>query len=293
MELQSELRPSAAVSAIERIAKLVRDSMHDRFLKDSEVFRSVLARGVPTPVLSVARANQLENAWTNYLAHMLDRGASRGVGAVVGPAVFEALTGKPVSPDQLHVLTEVSLGLACNHCGHSCRIDLILLGPEDLVAIEQKVVSPPSNWKCKSPDLGVHRQLNEYERLLAVKAKAIHSPYFPGTATQPTIHPYYLTRAGQQETGWRSVTHAELSKIVGAAATGLHRMGERLSLFAMLIDWNSEPFGRWPIAIEQLESLLRRTEEKSPTVGDLIWYGNFLSENKTLCDLLTALGDEK
>lgn len=279
------------IAAMERIAALVANEFGRELREQERLLRTGLEAGLPVPVLSVSGVNSLETPWTQYLAHVLDPRASRAIGSVLGPAVFKHLARTEVSADDLVVLSEVYLGRAlCVHCEHGCNIDLILLGPTHVLAVEQKVTSGPSDWRCTRPDV-THRQLDEYAAVLAEWAGHEHRRRYPSAGGAPVVERFYLTLGGTSHVGttpWTPVSHKELSQVVAAAARRLPAGSPRSSVSSLLFDWNAPPFGDWPAAVNRLQEILIRSSG-APDAHDAMQYAGFIENHADLRDALLAL----
>ncbi len=273
----------AAEEGMREIGRLVLDEVGQQLIEDVPQLREGLIRGLPVPVLSVSKANHLETPWTEYLAYMLDPLRSGAIGETLGPLVFAHLSGREIAAKELRVLCEVSLGNSrCDDCSrtHHCVIDLVLASLHHVVAIEQKVTSGPSDWTCACGRQ--FRQLQEYASLVPAWVRREHKRFFPHAETTPHTTCHYLTLGGMQAGApWRAVSHQELSRCAIAALERLPGQAGRSSLAAMIMDWNSSPFGDWPQAVEQLAIVLDRCGTK-PTITDSLWYLDFIENSRDL-----------
>jgi hypothetical protein len=274
--------------AIRDVARKALRELEVTFARQAPVLRKVLEHGVPVPVLSVSKANHLETPWTQYLAHVCDPRASSTLGRAVGPRIFQHLSGRAVNPRDLTILSEVWLGRTCKFCDHVSKIDLLLIGPTDVVAIEQKVKSRQNHWSC-SENRPRHAQLEEYSTGLKNWIGANRTRHFAGTP-HPTLHKRYLTRsAAPTPEGWVQITHGELARAVLAAAPAVTRRADRHSLAAMLLDWNSEPFGVWPSILEELNTLVNSALDRGPRPEDLLRYGAICVEHGDLIQFISTV----
>lgn len=276
------------LDAMRKIGDLITEELGGDFETDAPRLRRGLAHGVPVPVLAVSGANGLEPLWTQFLAFMLDPRASREVGSLIGPAIFHHLTGHEVVAEQLVVMSEVGLGAACLACGHGSVIDLVLIGPTAILAVEQKVTSSEGTWTCN--DGTVHRQLAEYAKLLPAWALREHQRHFPGRS-DPFLERRFLTVGGGLNAEWRAVTHAELSVVVAAQLPSAIGRMTRHALLAMLFDWNAHPFGDWPQEVERLRALLA-SAGADPRPTHLLAYANFARTHAPLRAVLLTLSEE-
>jgi hypothetical protein len=289
------------IAAMRRIGQLLFDELRGPFEEDVELFQRLFASGLPVPVLSVSHANRLEVPWTQYLAYMLDPRKSGEIGRIVGPAVFSALakyatpadepvsTVGPINHEDLIVKAEVELGSYCVHCSRKAIIDLLLIGPSTVVAIEQKVSS--STWTYDDCPGGLeHKQLSEYAKLLPNWIEE-HCPTSNLSRCFLTISQRDLTKSERDEK-WHCVTHEELSDLVADCLSRIEGQLPAYALSSMLLDWNAQPFGSWPERINDLKVFLERVKRGgAPRDSDLVWYHSFRESEERLYGFLKNLAD--
>jgi len=208
---------------------------------------------LPVPVLAVSGAGSLELPWSQYLAHMLDPEASHGLGERLGKSLLDTFCEKNTG-NYRGVVVEYDLGCACDLCSHHCSLDLLVQGERASIAIEHKVSSGPSNWRCADGHL--HRQLTEYAILLEQRRE-------PGVE----LVKLYLT-PGRKESrfgaySWRAVAHSELAQVFVEILPELRDSLQRYILASLVFDLNSGSLGRWWALVNDLEDLLKLDQSSS------------------------------
>jgi hypothetical protein len=250
------------VATIDRISGLVLDDARRWLTGDerAELWKAVTLH-LPIPVLTVTGADGKETAWTQYLAHMLDRDERHGLGERLGKALFRYLVG-PKATSKIFVLSEVDLGVPCQRCGHACRLDLMLIGLRHVVVIEQKIHATKGRWKCGTD---THHQLEEYSKVVPSWVDAHHGKYFPGANTPKVIY-RFLTPTGREAGNdgpddlWKALRHEQIAAALLPELRAIDDPIQRYMLASFLLDLHGPSLGSWMEALEEITEILRPSE---------------------------------
>lgn len=260
----------------ENLAKIIVD-ISDGVLKQArrwfpkgerDRLQTALSRRMPLPVLSVCGVDDRETAWTQYFRHMLDDEAPHGLGGLVSRALYESITGERTS-SRVFVFGEQDLGEDRAPCGclHGCRIDLVLLGERYVIAIEQKVRAPLSNWRCNCSEPKTYNQLESYQSVFPGWLRKHHHPGFR-SEKPPKVLYRFLTRTGRpaaqnsegriKKSDWESVTYQGISEILAIEVfPKVTDQAQRYILTAFLLDMNANALGRWDEVTHEMRRLLK------------------------------------
>lgn len=118
----------------------------NKYLDIAKEILDKFEKGLPTPVLSICGKGTQEIRFSKYLGYMLNPDNLHGLDKKVLEYGFKAIIGdnkmKELLNSKLEVYNEYYLG---EISGQGCYIDILIISENQIIAIEQKILSGESN----------------------------------------------------------------------------------------------------------------------------------------------------
>ena len=229
--------PHRDEQALHEIAALCALEVHTELLDRFSGLHTARSRDLPIPVLTAAGTSNLEVPWTNYLGRVLAlQNADKRM--PLAEAFVAAVAKREPQKDagSQIVRVEAYLGqVMCKICRHACSLDIAVISGGCAVAVEQKVNSGESNWKCEGC---MGHQLENYRRLFPDWTRGSDP-----TASPSDYRYCYLTPGGKksgedsdQDRAWTAFTHHDVAKALAPAIHQLDNFAARWSAATFVID---------------------------------------------------------
>lgn len=218
------------------------------YLPEIQQFRTSVAAGLPTPVLSVCGQGTREIRWTKYLSYFLNPEARHGLGDRFVRAIIDGRMGKLINslgPYQVEkVNNEVFIGKIY---GDGCICDIVIETNRFTIFIEQKILSGEGT----SSEFGL-AQLDKYTKVIRESEKFNSLPCYKiyltpnGVVPDKNIH------------DWLPMRHSDIVRF-GIELLQEGKLGQVAwgNLYRLLIDLAIGPVGQ---VQEELDELILLTD---------------------------------